>query len=135
MLYQLLFNTHYFLLHTSYIFIFLYFYINLYVYLYIFLRFSYSSLYGLLTVGSTIFSYGFLFATVCSLLQFPPLRSAPYDFLYVFLYGQLDGWLYTVFSFFSYYPYMFYYSLFILHINLHCILNTIFYYILYYTPF
>ena len=131
MLYQLLFNTHYFLLHTSYIFIFLYFYINLYVYLYIFLQFSYISLYGLLTVHSTIFSYGFLFATVPS----PSYSCLPYGLLYVFLYGQLDGWLYTVFSFFSYYPYMFYYSLFILHINLHCILNTIFYSILYYTPF
>ena len=89
MLYQLLFNTHYFLLHTSYIFIFLYFYINLYVYLYIFLRFTYSSLYGLLTVHSTIFSYGFLFATVCSL----------YGYLYSCLpYGRLRTVPSTVFS-------------------------------------
>ena len=64
MLYQLLFNTHYFLLHTSYIFIFLYFYMFLYVYLYIFLRFSYSLLYN--------FLYGFL--TVDS-LQFAPSYS------------------------------------------------------------
>jgi hypothetical protein len=46
MLYQLLFNTHYFLIYTSYIFIFLYVYIILYVYLYIFLRFSYGQLDG-----------------------------------------------------------------------------------------
>ena len=65
MLYQLLFNTHYFLLHTSYIFIFLYFYINLYVYLYIFLQFSY----GLLTANSRLALQFSL--TVFFLLQFP----------------------------------------------------------------
>jgi len=131
MLYQLLFNTHYFLLYTSYIFLYLYFYMFLYVYLYIFLRFSY----GQLTVGSTIFStvvslYGYL-------LQLPPygqpdgwLYSSLYVFLYDFLYGYL---IHTSFS--SFILYILYYPLFILIIDLHCILNTIFYYIFTPTPF
>ena len=124
MLYQLLFNTHYFLLHTSYIFIFLYFYMFLYVYLYIFLRFSYSFLYGCLS-------------TVCSFLQLPPYGQPDgrlYGFLYVFLYGWLYNFLYGYLTtvFYCFILYILYYSLFILIINLHCILNTIFYYI--FTP-
>ena len=128
MLYQLLFNTHYFLLHTSYIFIFLYFYMFLYVYLYIFLRFSYSLLYGCLS-------------TVYYLLQLPPYGQPDgwlYGSLYVFLYGYLYDFLYGYLihtSFSSFILYILYYLLFILIIDLHCILNTIFYYILTPAPF
>lgn len=136
MLYRLLFITHYFLLHTSYIFIFLYFYMFLYVYLYIFLQFSYSSLYGLLTANSRLtLQFSLQLTLPYSCLPYGQPDGWLYSSLYVFLYGSLYGYLYTVFSFFSYYPYMLYYSLFILIINLHCILNTIFYYIFTPTPF
>ena len=90
MLYQLLFNTHYFLLHTSYIFIFLYFYIILYVYLYIF--------YGFLTVPYTVylrftlqFSLQFTLPYGFVLLQFPPSYSC-------LPYGRLRTVPSTVFS-------------------------------------
>ncbi len=125
---------HLILIHFIYLYISICLYNSIRISLYfltVFLRFT---LQFSLTVIS---SYGFLFATVCSLLQLPPLRSAPlYGFLYVFLYGQLDdflyGHLYTVFS--SLILHILYYLLFILLIYIHCILNTIFYYILYYAP-
>lgn len=71
---------HFYLIHFIYLSISIFLYNSIRISLY-FLRFSYSSLYGLLTVYSTIFStvyspLRFCFATVPSLLQLPPLRSA-----------------------------------------------------------
>ena len=71
---------HFYLIHFIYLYISIFLYNSIRISLY-FLRFSYSSLYGFLTVHSTIFStvyspLRFCFATVPSLLQLPPLRSA-----------------------------------------------------------
>ena len=88
---------------------------------------------------TVISSYGFLFSTVASLTVGSPVRPT-HGWLYVFLYGPLDGWLYDFLYgylytvFFSLILHILYYLLFILLIDIHCILNTIFYYILYYAP-
>ena len=89
----------------------------------VFLRFSYSSLYN--------FLLRLTLSTVYYPLQLPPYGRLPsYGFLlYGFLYGYL---IHTSFS--SFILYILYYLILIFFIYIHCILNTIFYYILYITP-
>lgn len=117
--YYLIHITFYYTLHISF---YIYIFICFYTYIFIFF-------YGFLTVHSTVCSYGFL------LLRLPPCGQPYgwlYDFLYVFLYGCLYGYLITVFS--SFILYILYYPILIFLIHIHCILNTIFYYILYIAP-
>ena len=90
MLYQLLFNTHYFLIYTSYIFIFLYVYIILYVYLYIFLQLT-------LQFPPTVFSYGYLFLRFSFLYSCLPYGRLPCTVPSTSFYTVNSTIFYTIF--------------------------------------
>jgi hypothetical protein len=121
--YCLIHITFHYTLHIS---IYIYIFICFYTYIFIFF-------YGFLTANSRLalqFSLQLPLSTVTSYSCLPTVGSYGwlYDFLYVFLYGCLYGYLITVFS--SFILYILCYLIFIFLIHIHCILNTIFYYIL-----
>ena len=119
---------HIILIHFIYLYISICLYKSIRISLYfptVFLRPTHGWLYSSLL--RFYFLYSLLPSTVASLTV-----GSLYGFLYVFLYDFLYGYLYTVFS--SFILYILYYLIFIFFIYIHCILNTIFYYILYFSP-